>query len=523
MNNKSDTGSIYICTRVFNYSDKIQAECFEAELKKQFECKTFMPYRDTDENNLEGADRTKIVYDSDIARLDSGEIVLLAVLYDGICKDEGISFEIGYAYGKGIPIFLINTDFIWYAVGKKEFYVDPVVAYMATDYMQYYKIEKNASFKDALIMGQTQAFSNAAEKICNLLNSDECSARRKENTHNHLDVFIDFGGGKYEYQREYALWVKNELSQHNISVGIANRYSKIGQYDIEQCGYDDIEGVLSADYYVCLGDESELASGTAALLGLARCYKKRIILYESSNIEIHGEKGHCMKKNLIIDFSVDRIAKSKKEIVEIIIDEKKFEKEESKDEEFEKLKKNILECRICKEKFGFEPHPILMGNVNSKIIQISQAPSQNVHNTLKPFNDASGRKLRNDWYHVSDEVFYNPDNFYIASIAHCYPGKSPNGGDRLPPKSCAKKWLLKEIELINNEIFILLGGKAADFFFPKEDFTSLIFKDNIINNKPAFVLPHPSPLNAKWFKDNPEFLESRVLEIEEKIHKVLGI
>lgn len=189
----------------------------------------------------------------------------------------------------------------------------------------------------------------------------------------------------------------------------------------------------------------------------------------------------------------------------------------------EELKKEILNCRLCEERFGFEPHPIVTGNAHSKIMQISQAPSRNVHETLKPFNDVSGKKLRKEWYHISDEIFYNPDNFYIVSIAHCYPGKSPNGGDRLPPKSCAERWLLREIELVNNEIFILVGGTAANFFFPKEDLTSLVFKDNRINGKPAYVLPHPSPLNVKWFQDNPEFLISRVQQIEEAVHKVLGL
>lgn len=79
------------------------------------------------------------------------------------------------------------------------------------------------------------------------------------------------------------------------------------------------------------------------------------------------------------------------------------------------------------------------------------------------------------------------------------------------------------MELVNNEIFILLGRYAAGFFFPKEDFTALIFKDNVINGKPAYVLPHPSPLNAKWFKDNPEFLNARVRQIEEAVHHVLGV
>ncbi|MDF2802494.1 MAG: uracil glycosylase superfamily protein [Anaerocolumna sp.] len=74
---------------------------------------------------------------------------------------------------------------------------------------------------------------------------------------------------------------------------------------------------------------------------------------------------------------------------------------------FNKLKEELLSCRECEEKFGFEPHPIVWGNNDSKIIQISQAPSQNVHDTLKPFNDLSGRKLRHEWYDINDEIFYH--------------------------------------------------------------------------------------------------------------------
>ena len=190
---------------------------------------------------------------------------------------------------------------------------------------------------------------------------------------------------------------------------------------------------------------------------------------------------------------------------------------------FDKLKQDILNCRICEDRFGFEPHPICWGNEKSKIMHISQAPSLNVYKTLKPFNDASGERLRNEWYRIPDEVFYNPDFFYIVSIAHCYPGKSPGGGDRLPPKDCANRWLLKEIELVDNEIFLIVGGVAAKFFFGRQSFTSLVFNDNYINGKPAYVLPHPSGLNVKWFKDHPEFLQTRIKQIEKVIYKVLDL
>lgn len=187
------------------------------------------------------------------------------------------------------------------------------------------------------------------------------------------------------------------------------------------------------------------------------------------------------------------------------------------------LQNQILQCRSCQNAFGFEPHPIVQGNYNAKIMQISQAPSKSVHETGRPFNDASGRRLRGEWYRISDEDFYNPDHFYIVSMAHCYPGKAPGGADRRPPKICSEQWLLREMELVDNEIYIIIGGIAAEFFFPHEKITTLAFEDKQINGKPAYILPHPSPLNMKWFKDYPEFTEKRIFEVQKEVHRVLGI
>lgn len=80
MNKKGDDKFIYICTKLFNYNDKLQAEYLESSLRNKLNCNVFMPFRDTDENKLIGANRTKIIYDADIERLNSGNIILLAVL-----------------------------------------------------------------------------------------------------------------------------------------------------------------------------------------------------------------------------------------------------------------------------------------------------------------------------------------------------------------------------------------------------------------------------------------------------------
>lgn len=190
-------------------------------------------------------------------------------------------------------------------------------------------------------------------------------------------------------------------------------------------------------------------------------------------------------------------------------------------DEYNKLKKEIINCRYCKNLFGFEPNPIFWGTKNSKIVQISQAPSLTVNNAYKPFTDKSGETLKYEWYQITDDEFYNADNFYITSLAHCYPGKDKNGNDRMPPKVCYNKWIKKELEYINNKLYIIIGAKAAKVFFPNDNFNELVFKNNYINGKLTLVLPHPSPLNIKWFKDHPQFMNERILEIRKIIKNIL--
>lgn len=188
---------------------------------------------------------------------------------------------------------------------------------------------------------------------------------------------------------------------------------------------------------------------------------------------------------------------------------------------FEELKSEIEKCNYCKEKFGFEPHPIFWGKQNSKIVQISQAPSSNVHKSMKPFTDKSGKTLKSEWYQITNEQFYNTDNFFIGALAHCYPGKDKNGNDKQPPKCCWSKWIEKELQILDNEIYIVIGAKAAKIFFPDDNFEDLVFKNNEWDNKLTIVLPHPSPLNKKWLKDHPKFMTERIIEVRNIIKKVI--
>lgn len=187
--------------------------------------------------------------------------------------------------------------------------------------------------------------------------------------------------------------------------------------------------------------------------------------------------------------------------------------------ELEKLQAQLRACRHCEGML--EPRPVVHGNPGAPILQVSQAPGKKVHETGIPFNDASGRRLRQDWYQISDAQFYDPDLFYITSMGHCYPGKGKTG-DKKPPRCCFDMWTRREIELKpGTRMMLVIGREAASRLFPKREFTELVFQDQEYDGIPCYVLPHPSPLNVRWFRMHPEFEKQRMPVIREKLHQVL--
>jgi len=191
------------------------------------------------------------------------------------------------------------------------------------------------------------------------------------------------------------------------------------------------------------------------------------------------------------------------------------------EKEFIGLMKDIRGCRYCAELFGFEPRPVVRGHRQALIMQISQAPSKAVAINGLPFKDASGVKLKRDWYQISEQRFYDEDSFYMCSSAHCYPGRDSRGHDRKPPAVCFQRWVVREAQAVQCRCYVLVGAAAAACFYPRADFIGLVFHDQTLNGRPCFVIPHPSPLNRKWLKDHPDFEAARMPYIRGRLHEIL--
>jgi len=158
-----------------------------------------------------------------------------------------------------------------------------------------------------------------------------------------------------------------------------------------------------------------------------------------------------------------------------------------------------------------EPRPVVRAHRDARILIIGQAPGTRVHESGIPWNDPSGRLLR-EWMEVDDETFYDVKRVALAPMGFCYPGKGKSGD--LPPRpECAPLWHQELMEKMKNIRLTLLIGQYSQRHYlgdgSKATLTETVrdFRDHL----PAYLpMPHPSPRNRLWLRRNPWFDEEVV-------------
>lgn len=186
------------------------------------------------------------------------------------------------------------------------------------------------------------------------------------------------------------------------------------------------------------------------------------------------------------------------------------------------LHHRIKNCTLCKAHLPLGPRPVVTAHANSKIVIIGQAPGTKVHASGIPWDDASGKQLR-DWLGVSNEEFYNEQNFAIVPMGFCYPGRG-KGGDMPPRPECAPQWHEQLWGLMPNVELVLLIGTYAQRYYLRKDAKKTLTEtvDNFQQYLPRFFpLPHPSPRNRFWLTRNPWFETEVIPELKKSIQEIV--
>ncbi|MEP6066241.1 MAG: uracil-DNA glycosylase family protein, partial [Paracoccaceae bacterium] len=129
-----------------------------------------------------------------------------------------------------------------------------------------------------------------------------------------------------------------------------------------------------------------------------------------------------------------------------------------------------------------------------------------------------GDRLRT-WLGIKKEAFYDNQKIAIVPMGFCFPGTG-KGGD-LPPRSeCAETWRNKVLdELKTVELTLIIGRYAIDWHLPefgKSTVTHAVKSWADVWPK-RLILPHPSPRNNRWLKQNPWFEQDIIPALQDRI------
>ena len=108
---------------------------------------------------------------------------------------------------------------------------------------------------------------------------------------------------------------------------------------------------------------------------------------------------------------------------------------------------------------------------------------------------------------ISKGVFYDTGKIALIPMGFCYPGKGKSGD--LPPRpECAPRWHTELIEQITDKQLIVLIGQYSQRYYLGnrrcENLTATVRQ--FTGYLPEyFPLPHPSPRNRLWLRNNPWF------------------
>lgn len=155
---------------------------------------------------------------------------------------------------------------------------------------------------------------------------------------------------------------------------------------------------------------------------------------------------------------------------------------------------------------------------------VGQAPGRKVHETGIPWDDASGRRLR-DWLGLTPEQFYDPEKVAILPMGFCYPGKAASG-DNPPRPECAPLWHAKlTAALPHIGLTVLVGQYALNYYLAgrrKATLTETVeaWQDYLPTG--WLPLPHPSPRNTPWLVRNPWF-EADLVPHVQAVVRSLGL
>jgi uracil-DNA glycosylase len=174
------------------------------------------------------------------------------------------------------------------------------------------------------------------------------------------------------------------------------------------------------------------------------------------------------------------------------------------------IEKHLAAVRSCRRCPRMHPPPVVGRPSASRILLVGQAPGDKEPKLGRPFAWTAGRTLFK-WFDgalgwTEDDV---RDRIFFAAVCRCFPGKRPEGGDRVPaPDEIANcsGWLEREFSLLQPQLVLPVGKLAIGQFLGERPLVETIGKKFTIAYRghaaECIPLPHPSGASP-WHRMEP--------------------
>lgn len=184
------------------------------------------------------------------------------------------------------------------------------------------------------------------------------------------------------------------------------------------------------------------------------------------------------------------------------------------------LHDQMRHCRLCADAgYPITPRAIFSGPATARIMVVGQAPGGREVELGLPFSGPAGKRL----FSWLAQAGFEEERFrreqYITAITKCYPGKGKSRGDRVPTaaeRALCAPFLARELELVQPELIIPVGGVAIRYFLGKVKLNDVIGQVYERDGRAIIPLPHPSGANIWLNRPQSKLLLQRALLLLKK-------
>jgi DNA polymerase len=141
------------------------------------------------------------------------------------------------------------------------------------------------------------------------------------------------------------------------------------------------------------------------------------------------------------------------------------------------------DCELAKHRTKVVPGE---GSEDAELLFIGEAPGWNEDQQGRPFVGAAGEFLDK----LLDSIGLKREQVYIANVIKCHP---PNNRDPLSQEiQACRKWLDRQIEIIQPKMIVTLGRYSLARYFPNEGISKVHGKPRKSGNVIYYPMYHPA-------------------------------